>query len=31
MLTSPAQGAMFAPLALQFVQSEPFIYFFLPD
>jgi hypothetical protein len=27
MLTSPAQGAMFAPLALQFVQSEPFIYF----
>ena len=27
MLISPAQGAVFAPLALQFVQSEPFICF----
>lgn len=30
-LISPAQGALFAPLALQFVQSEPFIFFFVPD
>ena len=29
---SPAQGALFAPLASGFVQSEPFIFFFLvPD
>lgn len=26
-LISPAQGALFAPLALQFVQSDPFILF----